>query len=103
MIIFSKEKIKGINLDNVNEIFKGGDGFTIKVSFRNGGGTQLERYNSTRETDIAMEMLCEAIGQQDKYVMPTEEQIQARIVATRDRGEFNKQHNGGKRKGHGGS
>jgi hypothetical protein len=104
MIVINKNKNKVINLGSVNEIFKGADGFSIKVNFTNGQGTQIERYNSAEATDIALEMLCNAIGKTDKFIMPNDEQIKAHILTARSVGtEYHNRYNGAKQKRHGGS
>lgn len=104
MIIINRNKSKVINLSATNEIFKGADGYSIKVNFSNGAGTQIERYSSTEAADIALEMLCDAIGKAEKFSMPTEEQIQARVIYTRKPGNaYHKQIGGVKPKSHGGS
>ena len=104
MIVINKNKSKVINLSAINEIFKGADGYSIKVNFSNGAGTQIERYASAEAVDVALEMLCDAIGKTDKFIMPTEEQIHARVISTRSAGNaYDNQIKGVKQKSHGGS
>ena len=104
MIIVSKNKSSLVNLSFVTQIFKGSDGLAIKVNYSNGQGTQLERYQSMEATDVAMEMLCENIGKTDIYVMPTDEQVKARILATKNEGcRYHNNYKGTKAKSHGGS
>lgn len=101
MIIISKNKEHLINLRNVTEIYKGADECTIKVNFKNGTGTQIDRYNSKTDTNMAFEMLCDAIGKQEKFVMPNDEQVKARIISKPINTPNN--YNGRKQKGHGAS
>ncbi len=104
MIVLNKYKNSIINFDLVTQIFKGADDLSIKVKFLSGEGTQLERYSSVEEADIALELLCKAIGQIDKFVMPNDEQIKAHIIATKDVGkEYHKRYRGKKYKKVGGS
>lgn len=104
MIIINKNKSKVVNLSAVNEIFKGADGYSIKVNFSSGQGTQIDRYSSIEATDIALEMLCNAIGSKEKFSMPTDEQIQAYILSNRGLGGgYHNNYNGNKSKSHGGS
>lgn len=103
MIIICRNK-NIVNLAQVSNIFKGNDGLSIKVNFVNGQGTQLEKYNSVDEADVALEMLGNAIGKNEKFLMPNEEQIQAFIISKRSAGkEYHNQHKGVKKKRHGGS
>ena len=100
MIIITKNRSHIINFDYVTEIFRGNDEVSIKVNFNNGGRYELERYNDCRQAEIAMDMLCEAVGKVDKFAMPTEKQIQARIAQIHDSiphhitGKKNKSHGG---------
>jgi hypothetical protein len=101
MIIITKNKNHIINFDYVTEIFKGSDGISIKVNFNNGGRYELDRYSDSVYAEKAMEMLCESIGKTERFIMPTEKEIQAKITQTHD--TIPRHITGKKGKGHGGS
>lgn len=101
MIIITKNKSHIINFDYVTEIFKGSDETSIKVNFSNGGRYELDRYSDRTYAEKAMEMLCDSIGKTEKFIMPTEKEIQARITQTHD--AIPRHITGKKNKSHGGS
>lgn len=101
MYIITKNKRHIVNLSHVAEMFIGNDGVSIKINFDNGGRYELERYNSPRETETAMEMLCDAVGKVETFRLPTEKEIQAKLVQTHD--GIPHHITGKKSKGHGGS
>lgn len=102
MIIISKDKKHIINFDYVTDIFIGSNEVSIKINFSNSKGCELERYCNQEDTNVAMEMLCDAISRKaSKFEMPTEKQIQAKIVQYHD--TLSRHISGKKTKGHGGS
>lgn len=102
MIIISKDKKRIINFDYVTNMYVGSNELSIKIDFSNTNGCELERYCNQQDTKIAMEMLCDAISRKaSKFEMPTEKQIQAKIVQYHD--TLSRHISGKKTKGHGGS
>lgn len=101
MMIISKNRSNIVNCDYVTEIYIGNDGTAIRINFENGGRYDLERYDSRESANIAMAMLCDVIGKADRFIMPTEKEIQAYIVRTHDAAP--RHINGKKTKSHGGS
>lgn len=102
MTIVSKDKKHIINFDYVTDIFIGSNEVSIKVNFSDGKGCELERYYSQKDASVAMEMLCDAISRNaSKFEMPTEKQIQAKVVQYHD--TPSRHISGKKNKGHGGS
>ena len=102
MIVITRNKLNILNFDHVTEMFLSPDKMSIRVNFSNGGRYELERYNELGQAQRAMEMLCEAIGTVEKFILPTEEQIKAYVVKTTNRATP-KHITGKKNKGHGGS
>lgn len=101
MIIVSKDKEIIVNLNHIKNIYKGADGCTLKVSFGNTDGCQLSRYNSAEEANTAIEMLIDAIGKKEVFIMPGTNEVKAKIKLKSDR--QNGHHIDGKKtKGYGG-
>lgn len=106
MVIVSKNKDILINLEHTKNIYKGADNCTLKANFGNTDGCQLSRYNSPDEMQIAMEMLIDAIGKREVFIMPSDDEVKAKLKAKAGaKGIGENQHHitGKKTKGHGGS
>lgn len=102
MIIVSKNKDIMVNTDHVKSIFIGADGCSLKANFGNTDGCQIARYSSPDESRIAFEMIYEAIGKKEVFVMPEDYEVKSKIM--NKRGYTDIHHVTGKKtKGHGGS
>lgn len=98
MYLCNKSKTQIVNLTHVTALYIGGDDCTIKASFASSTGCQIARYNSSDEAVIAMEMLGKAIGKEEIFFMPTDEQVRmllnANAAAERYHGKKVKRHGG---------
>ena len=102
MFILSKDKQSIINLNMVTSLYISSDGYAIKAAFDGTNGCQINRYNSREATIATMQAIGEAIGKTECYIMPSDEEAQAKIYA--DAAKIKERHkNGAKTKGHGGS
>lgn len=104
MIIVNKEHNEAYNLTHIVNIYIGSDGTSIKVSA--GGTTRggiLGKYNSFKETQLALEIMLERIKKADCEVlyMPSDEEVSGRIKSTP--ADVYHHITGKKTKGHGGS
>ena len=100
MFIVSKDKKSIINTQEITCIYIGADGCNLKAEFENGKGCQIGRYNSEKQSQIAIEIIADNMGKNEVCFMPQDNDIDAKINNRKT-----KQHHisGKKTKGHGGS
>ena len=102
MIIINKEMTSIVNFEQVENIFVGAGGTSIKANLKSGNGMQLGFYGSVEEAKIVIQILAEQISKNiDCIKMPQDKQIEAKINSV----PYSKPHhiNGKKQKGFGGS
>lgn len=91
-----------VNMDNVQKVFLGK--YTeITACFSDNLSTRLGIYKTREDAEIAFEILCDAIGKYEKFVMPDEKQIKAKEITKNTIASNANSHRGRKAKGYGGS
>lgn len=100
MFIVSKDRNSIVNAQQITSIYIGADGCTLKADFGNGKGCQIGRYNSEKQSQVAIEILANSIGKGEICFMPQDNAVNAKINI----GETKQHHISGKKtKGHGSS
>ena len=100
MFIVRKDGKSIINFDQIETLYIGGDGCSIKVDYKSGKGCQLGTYSSITEAKEVMELIAGSIGKTEVYHMPSDDAIKARMNLKEKRYHHA---TGKKTKGHGGS
>lgn len=101
-MIVSKDKTQIINDQHVSAIYIAGEGTTIRCEMSNGKPWNIGKYNSNKETEVAINILTERMRRDNFATVPSDDEVRAKInmYAT----DCQRHHVSGKKtKGHGGS